>query len=61
MKQLRVGLPVALVIISAMNIAFNYAADNTNAVWANISALCAWLIVAGDETVKFIEERKHTV
>ena len=61
MKQLRVGLPVALVIMAAMNIAFNYAADNTNAVWANISALCAWLIVAGDETVKFIEERKHTV
>lgn len=61
MKQLRVGLPVALVIMAAMNIAFNYAAGNTNAVWANVSALCAWLIVAGDETVKFIKERKHTV
>ena len=61
MKQLRVGLPVALVIMAAMNIAFNYAAGNTNAVWANISALCAWLIVAGDETVKYLEERKYTV
>ena len=61
MKQLRVGLPVALVIMAAINIAFNYAAGNTNAVWANISALCAWLIVAGDETVKYLEERKYTV
>ena len=61
MKQLRVGLPVALVIMAAMNIAFNYAAGNSNAVWANISALCAWMIVAGDETVKYLEERKYTV
>ena len=61
MKQLRVGLPVALVIMAAMNIAFNYAAGNTNAVWANISAMCAWMIVAGDEVVKYLEERKYYV
>lgn len=61
MKQLKVGLPVALVIMAAMNIAFNYAAGNSNAVWANISALCAWMIVAGEEIVKFLEERKYTV
>ena len=61
MKQLKVGLPVALVLMAAMNIAFNYAAGNSNAVWANISALCAWMIVAGDEIVKFLEERKYTV
>ena len=61
MKQLRVGLPVALVIMAAMNIAFNYAEGNSNAVWANVSALCAWLIVAGEETVRFLEERKHTM
>ena len=61
MKQLRVGLPVALVIMAAMNIAFNYAAGNSNAVWANISALCAWMIVAGEEIVRFLEERKYTV
>ena len=61
MKQLKVGLPVALVIMAAMNIAFNYAAGNSNAVWANISALCAWMIVAGEEIVRFLEERKYTV
>ena len=61
MKQLRVGLPVALVIMAAMNIAFNYTVGNSNAVWANISALCAWMIVAGDEIVKYLNERKYSV
>ena len=44
-----------------MNIAFNYTVGNDNAVWANISALCAWMIVAGDEVVKFLNEREKSM
>jgi heme/copper-type cytochrome/quinol oxidase subunit 1 len=58
MKQLRVAVPVLLVIIAAMNIAVNYMSGNDNAAWANLSALCAWVIVAGDEITRFFEERK---
>lgn len=61
MKQLRIAVPVLLVIIAAMNIAVNYMSGNDNAAWANFSALCAWIIVAGDEIAKFFEERKSIV
>lgn len=61
MKQLRIAVPVSLVIIAAMNIAVNYMSGNDNAAWANLSALCAWLIVAGDEIARFFEERKSNV
>ena len=61
MKQLRIAVPVGLVIIAAMNIAINYMSGNDNAAWASLSALCAWLIVAGDEITKFFEERKSNV
>jgi len=61
MKQLRIAVPVGLVIIAAMNIAINYMSGNDNAAWASLSALCAWLIVAGDEIAKFFEERKSNV
>jgi len=61
MKQLRIAVPVSLVIIAAMNIAINYMSGNDNAAWANLSALCAWLIVAGDEIARFFEERKSNV
>jgi len=57
MKKLRVAVPVLLVIVAAMNIAVNYISGNDNAAWANVSALCAWIIVAGDEIVKFFEEK----
>jgi len=58
MKQLRIVVPVLLVIIAAMNIAVNYMSGNENAMWANISALCAWIIVAGDEITRFFDEKK---
>ena len=61
MKQLRLAMPIILVILAAMNIAFNYTVGNDNAVWANISALCAWMIVAGDEVVKFLNEREKSM
>jgi len=61
MKQLRVAVPVLLVIIAAMNIAVNYMSGNDNAAWANLSALCAWIIVAGDEITRFFDERKSIV
>jgi len=61
MKKLRIAVPVGLVIIAAMNIAVNYMSGNDNAAWANVSALCAWLIVAGDEIARFFEERKNKV
>ena len=44
-----------------MNIAVNYMSGNDNAAWASLSALCAWLIVAGDEIAKFLNERKSIV
>ena len=58
MKQLRIAVPVLLVIIAAMNIAVNYMSGNDSATWAYVSALCAWLIVAGDEITRFFDERK---
>ena len=58
MKKLRIAVPVLLVIIAAMNIALNYMSGNDNAAWANFSALCAWVIVAGDEITRFFDERK---
>jgi hypothetical protein len=61
MKQLRIAVPVLLVIIAAMNIAMNYMSGNENAMWANVSALCAWIIVAGDEITRFFDERKSIV
>jgi hypothetical protein len=61
MKQLRIAVPIGLVIIAAMNIAVNYMSGNDNAAWANFSALCAWLIVAGDEIARFFEERKQSI
>ena len=61
MKQLRVAVPVLLVIIAAMNIAVNYMSGNDNAAWANLSALCAWVIVAGDEIVKFLDSREKSM
>lgn len=44
-----------------MNIAVNYLSGNDNAAWANLSAMCAWIIVAGDEITKFFNERKSVV
>ena len=61
MKKLRVAVPVLLVIIASMNIALNFMSGNDNAAWANFSALCAWLIVAGDEIARFMDERKYSV
>ena len=61
MKQLRVAVPVLLVIIAAMNIAVNYMSGNDNAAWANLSALCAWVIVAGDEIVKLLDSREKSM
>jgi hypothetical protein len=61
MKQLRIVVPVLLVIIAAMNIAVNYMSGNDNAAWANFSALCAWIIVAGDEITKFFDKTRSVV
>ena len=61
MKKLRIAVPVLLVIIAAMSIAVNFMSGNDNAAWADISALCAWLIVAGDEIAKFLDERKSSI
>jgi heme/copper-type cytochrome/quinol oxidase subunit 1 len=61
MKQLRIVVPVLLVIIAAMNIAVNYMSGNDNAAWANFSALCAWIIVAGDEIAKFFDKTRSVV
>jgi hypothetical protein len=58
MKQLKVALPVFVTVGAAIGIGASYIDGNSNAMWANISALCGWLIVAGDEVVKYLTERK---
>lgn len=61
MKAIRVAMPVLVAVGAAIGIGSNYMEGNTNAMWANISALCGWLIVAGDEIVKYLDERSYSV
>ena len=61
MKSLRVVMSVFVAILAAIGIGINYMDGNGNAVWANISALCGWLIVSGYNIVEYINEKKYTV
>jgi hypothetical protein len=54
-------MPVLVAIIAAIGIGMNYMDGNKEATWAYLSALCGWLIVAGDNIVKYLEERPYRV
>jgi len=61
MKELKVAMPVIVALLAAVNIGVNFMDGNTNAVWANVSALCGWMIVAGDNIVTYLNERPYRV
>ena len=61
MKELKVAMPVIVALLAAVNIGVNVMDGNTNAVWANVSALCGWMIVAGDNIVTYLNERPYRV
>ncbi len=61
MKELKVAMPVFVAVLAAIGIGINLTDSNTNAMWANVSALCGWLIVAGNNSVDYIKEKKYTV
>jgi hypothetical protein len=57
LKYVRVGVPVLVVLVTVFNAIAAYGADNTTALYANITALFGWLVVAGDEVVYFRRQR----
>jgi hypothetical protein len=61
MKEFRVAMPVLVAVIAAMGIGMRYMDGNADAMWASFSALCGWLIVAGDEITRYLDERKNRV
>jgi Mn2+/Fe2+ NRAMP family transporter len=58
---LKVIFPVLVAIMAAIGIGANYMDGNTNAAWANFSALCGWLIVVGFNIVDYLEKRPYSV
>jgi hypothetical protein len=61
MREFKVALPVFVAVMAAIGIGANYIAGNTNAAWANFSALCGWIIVAGDNIVEYLNKGKYGV
>ncbi len=61
MKEIRVVMPVLVSVMAAIGIGINYMDGNSNAMWANVSALCGWLIVSGGNIVDYINKKKYTV
>jgi hypothetical protein len=57
MKYFRVGVPVLVVLAVIFNAITAYGADNSTAFYANITALCGWLVIAGDEIIHFRDQR----
>ncbi len=61
MKELKVAMPVLVAVLAAIGIGASYMDGNSNAMWANVSALCGWIIVAGDNIVHYLNEREYRV
>ena len=53
MKYIRLGVPILVVVLTVLNFMFAFYTDNSSAMWANVTALFGWLIVAGDEFTTF--------
>ena len=53
MKYFRVILPMVVVIATVLNFVFAYYSANSSAMWANVTALFGWLVIAGDEFSTF--------
>lgn len=49
MKFFKTYFPCMLVVVILFNTIAAYGAGNDMAVWANITALCGWIIIAIDE------------
>jgi hypothetical protein len=58
MKYFRVGVPILVVLSVILNATLAYGADNSTAFYANITALCGWLVVATDEVLYY--RRKYS-
>lgn len=56
MKYLRVGVPIFVVLAVIFNAIAAYGADNMPAVYANITALCGWLVIAVDEVAIYAKK-----
>ncbi len=54
-------MPVLVAVLAAIGIGASYMDGNSNAMWANVSALCGWIIVAGDNIVHYLNEREYRV
>ena len=56
MKYFRVGVPILVVLSVIFNAIAAYGADNSTAFYANITALCGWLVIATDEVLYYRKE-----
>ena len=52
-SYLRFVLPVVICLTSMFGAIVNYIADNDPACYANLMALCGWLVIAMDEFLLF--------
>jgi hypothetical protein len=57
LKLFKRWAPVAIVIVTIINLIVSYGADNTAAVNANVVALVGWIAIAFDE---FFEKKGNT-
>jgi len=49
LKVFQRWLPVAIVIVTIINLIASYGADNSAAISANVIALSGWLVIVADE------------
>ncbi len=56
MKYLRVGVPVLVVLTVIYNAVIANNTANSAALYANITALCGWLVIVTDEVLNLRRE-----
>lgn len=59
MKYFKVGTPIFVVILTVMNLLFAYYADNSAALWANVTALFGWLALSVDAVSEYNRAVKY--
>jgi FtsH-binding integral membrane protein len=57
MKYFRVGLPIIVVLAIIANFFLSLNADNSAAMWANVTAFFGWIVIAGEEILHY--RNKH--